>query len=162
MSALLELPANLWASLIEHLRAQGAGVRESGGFLLGYKRDGVRIATGFVPYEQLQADALNDDFVALTAASFATLWELCRRDGVSVVADVHTHRFGAGQSLSDRTNPMVAIAGHIAFIVPRFAQGRVRPQDTRLYLYQGNHAWTAFVGNEVARRVLLTSNGDTT
>jgi len=161
MSApLLELPASLWASLIEHLRVQGAGVRESGGFLLGRKGDGGRVATRFLPYEQLQADALHNDYVALTAASFATLWDVCRREGVSVVADIHTHRFGAGQSLSDRANPMVAIAGHIAFIAPRYAQGWVRLQNTRMYLYQGNHTWTAFAGDDVARRVRLTVDGD--
>lgn len=161
MSApLLEAPAPLWAQLIEHLRRQGGGVRESGAFILGRKSEVGRVMTSFLSYEHLQADALHDDYVALTAASFAKLWELCRADGLTVVADMHTHRFGAGQSRSDRTNPMVALAGHVAFIVPRFAQGKVRLQDLGLYVYEGNHQWAAFTGSEVARLLRLTDPGD--
>ena len=161
MSApLLEAPAPLWALLIEHLRLQGDGVRESGAFLLGRKTEAGRVMTRFLPYEQLQVDALHDDYVALTAASFAKLWELCRAHGLTVVADVHTHRFGAGQSRSDRTNPMVALAGHVAFIVPRFAQGKVRPQDLGMYVYEGNHQWATFSGSEVARLLRFTDAGD--
>lgn len=153
---LLEAPAELWATLIQHLSQQGKGVCESGAFLLGHKIDGSRAVTRVLPYEQLQADALHDDYVALTAASFAKLWAVCRQEGLSVVADVHTHRFGAGQSRSDRANPMVAIAGHVAFIVPRFARGTLRLQDIGTYVYQGNHQWAAYSGTEVNRLVRLT------
>lgn len=157
MSAtLLEVPAQLWAALIQHLRYQGAGVRESGAFLLGHKAERGRVVSKVLPYEQLQADALQDDYVELTAASFAKLWDLCRHEGLSVVADVHTHRLGSGQSRSDRANPMVALAGHVAFIVPQFAQGNVRLQDLGMYVYEGNHKWAAFSGSDVARLVRLT------
>lgn len=161
MSApLLESPEQVWGQLIEHLRLQGGGVRESGAFLLGRKTETGRMLTRFLPYEQLQVDALHDDYVALTAASFAKLWELCRADGLTVVGDVHTHRFGAGQSRSDRTNPMVALAGHIALIVPRFAQGKVRLQDLGMYVYEGNHQWATFSGSDVARLLRLSDAGD--
>lgn len=160
MSApLLELPAGLWTELLEHLRLQGAGVRESGAFLLGHKTEAGRVAMRFLPYEQLQADALHDDYVALSATSFARLWELCRADGFTVVADLHTHRFGAGQSRSDRANPMVAVAGHLAFIVPRFAQGTVHLQDLGMYVYEGSHRWAAYSRSDVLRLVRLTESG---
>lgn len=155
---LLEAPAGLWAGLLHHLREQGAGVRESGAFLLGRKDNGKRVATAFLPYEQLQADALNDDYVSLSADSFARLWALCRERHLSVVADIHTHRFGPGQSRSDRANPMVAQPGHVAFIVPHFAQGVVRLQDLGMYVYLGDHRWSAHAGAAVARRVRLSPN----
>ncbi len=152
MSApLLEISAPLWEQLIVHLRNQGDGVRESGAFLLGQKTDTGRVATHFLPYELLQADALHDDYVSLTAASFSKLWDLCRTENVSVVADVHTHRFGPGQSQSDKANPMVALKGHIALIVPRFAQGKIRPEDLGLYVYQGSHVWVSHSGANVSR-----------
>ena len=155
---LLEVPAQLWSALIQHLRHQGAGIRESGGFLLGHKTDSGRIVTSVLPYERLQANALHNDYVELTATSFAKLWSFCRQEGLSVVADVHTHRLGASQSRSDRTNPMVALAGHIAFIVPRFAQGNVRLQDLGMYVYQGDHRWITYSGSDVARLVRLTGD----
>lgn len=156
MSApLLEFQAGLWPALIQHLRQQGSGVRESGAFLLGHKGTSAKVATRFLPYEQLQADALHDDYVALSAASFATLWDICRKHGLSVVADVHTHRLGAQQSRSDRANPMVALAGHIAFIVPKFAQGQVRLGDLGMYVYQGNHQWATYSGRDVENLVTI-------
>lgn len=156
---LLKAQEQLWVELIEHLRVQGAGIRESGAFLLGYKTDAGRVMTRYLPYEHLQVDALHNDYVSLTSASFAKLWDFCRSEGLSVVADVHTHRFGAGQSNSDRTNPMVALAGHIAFIVPSFAQGNVRLQDLGMYIYEGNHMWTAYFDSDVGQLVQLTGEG---
>lgn len=156
---LLEAPAQLWSELIEHLRIQGAGIRESGAFLLGHKTDDSRVVTRYLPYERLQADALHDDYVSLTAASFAKLWDFCRAEKLSVVADVHTHRLGAGQSRSDRANPMVALVGHIAFILPRFAQGRVQLQELGMYLYQGDHKWMTYSGSDIRRLVRLTHYG---
>lgn len=160
MSApLLEFRHGLWDELIAHLRRQGGGVRESGAFLLGHKVEAMRTVTAFLAYEQLQADALQGDYVSLNAASFAKLWELCGKKGLNVVADVHTHRFGAGQSRSDRENPMIALRGHIAIIVPNFAQGDRGFQDVGMYVYQGSHRWSSHSGSDVARRIRLTREG---
>jgi proteasome lid subunit RPN8/RPN11 len=156
---LLELPATLWVELMAHLRTQGAGVRESGAFLLGHKTDASRVAQRFVPYEQLQPDAFSYDYVSLKADSFAKLWEVCRATGMTVVADVHTHPFGPGQSRSDRANPMVAVKGHIALIVPQFARANPRPRDLGLYVYQGNHQWTSYWGSDVGRVLRITDAG---
>jgi proteasome lid subunit RPN8/RPN11 len=156
---LLEVPASLWAELMAHLHSQGAGVRESGAFLLGRKTDAGRVVERFVPYEQLQPDAFSNDYVSLKADSFAKLWEVCRATGMTVVADVHTHPFGPGQSRSDRTNPMVALMGHIALIVPRFAKGNPHPRDLGLYVYQGNHQWVSHSGSDVGRLLRLTDAG---
>jgi len=156
---LLEMSDALWGELMTHLRDQGAGVRESGAFLLGRKTDAGRVALSFLAYEQLQPDAFSNDYVSLKADSFAKLWEVCRTTGMTVVADVHTHPFGPGQSRSDRTNPMVALKGHIALIVPRFAKGNPRPRDLGLYVYQGNHQWASYSGSDVGRLLRLTVTG---
>lgn len=156
-ASLLEASAQLWSELVAHLRRQSGGVRESGAFLLGSKEAPTRVITRYLPYEQLQADALHDDYVSLSAASFSKLWDLCRAERLSVVADIHTHRFGAGQSRSDRTNPMVALAGHIALIVPRFAQGEVCVSNVNMYVYQGSHRWASYSGSDVDGRLRLTS-----
>ena len=153
---LLEVHAPLWADLVAHLRQKSGGVRESGAFLLGRKGTPTRVVTDFLPYEQLQADALHDDYVSLTAASFSTLWDICRARALSVVADMHTHRFSAGQSLSDRTNPMVALPGHTALILPNFAEDESSLSGACLYVYQGDHRWRAFSGSDVEDRLRLT------
>ncbi|MGE4335130.1 MAG: hypothetical protein AB7E55_04035 [Pigmentiphaga sp.] len=154
---LLELSTVLWESTLMHLRQEGAGVRESGGFLLGTVQSDVRVATHFLPYEHLQSDALQADFVQLSAASFSRLWDYCAGQALEVVADVHTHRYGAGQSRSDSENPMLALAGHLALIIPNFAQGPVQLEDLGLYVYQGSHRWQRFRGPQVAQLIRLNT-----
>lgn len=156
---LLEVPATLWAELMAHLREQGGGVRESGAFLLGHKTAAGRTVMRFLPYEHLQHDAFINDYVSLKADTFAKLWEICRAQGMTVVADVHTHPFGPGQSASDRANPMVALKGHIALIVPRFAEGNPRLCDLGLSVYQGNHQWLSHSGSDVERLLRLIGAG---
>jgi len=156
---LLSASPYMWNKLIDHLRTQGKGTRESGAFLLGHITKNGRVMKRFLPYEQLQDDALNDDYVSLSANSFSNLWNLCRSEGLTIVADIHTHRFGPGQSFSDRTNPMVAISGHIAFIVPHFAQGNIRLQDLGMYVYEGNHKWKVFSGSDINQLIRFNNDG---
>lgn len=153
---LLEVSTQLWSGLIAHLSAKGAGIRESGAFLLGQATDAGRTVTAFLPYEELQADALQEDYVTLSAASFSKLWAVCSEHRLTVVADMHTHRFGPQQSISDKANPMVAIAGHVAIIVPRFAQGNVQFEHLGVHLYRGSHQWASQFGPGVARLINLT------
>jgi len=151
----LEVSAGLWAGLVDHLCSQGRGVRESGAFLLGRKGYCGRQVTGFLPYEELQSNALQEDYVSLSAASFSKLWAICREHGVSVVADVHTHRLGPQQSISDRTNPMIALKGHVGIIIPRFAQGKVRLEDIGVHVYLGNHQWESVFDTRVPTLISL-------
>ena len=78
-----------------------------------------------------------------------------RQPGLSVIADVHTHPTGAGQSPSDRDNPMVAQAGHVAIIVPNYARVRVWRHRLGLYRYRGAHQWDNLSGWS-ARHTLRT------
>ena len=157
MSApLLEISDKLWIGLLAHLRTQGCGCRESGAFLLGHITLPGRTVTGFLPYEELQADALHDDYVSLSAAGFSKLWSVCNEHNLSVVADVHTHRLGPQQSHSDRTNPMVAIPGHVALIVPHFAQGKIQLEDIGLHVYQGRHQWLSTFDLDASMLIKLT------
>ena len=62
--------------------------------------------------------------------------------GLTVVADVHVHPDGSGQSDSDRAHPMISRAGHIALILPRFAVAPQPRRDVGLYRYEGAKRWT--------------------
>ena len=55
---------------------------------------------------------------------------------------------------------MVALRGHIAFIVPRFAQGTIRHEDLGMYVYQGNHKWTTYSGAGVSGAFLINRQGE--
>jgi hypothetical protein len=69
------------------------------------------------------------------------LWEHCRSRGYGVIADVHVHPGGYGQSNSDQEDPVMPKAGHLAFIIPNFAQRANQPGSIGMYEYLGNGAW---------------------
>ena len=147
----LRIRATLWQQLLQGLRGRGGDFRESGAFLLGTSEGAERIVTGFVLYDDLDPNCLNEGYVRFDGRYYGRLWELCSRDARSVVADIHTHPYGPGQSLSDRTHPMISIPGHIALIVPNFAQGPISMTDIGVYVYRGQHRWTTFRGKRASK-----------
>jgi len=120
-------------------------------FLLGEEEDGVRVVKEVVFYDDLDRHAYVTGVCVLHADEFAKLWAICREKKLSVVADVHLHGGGAGQSESDRTNPMVARSGHIAIIVPNLARMPVHMKCLGIYRYEGSHRWADFSGTRAPR-----------
>lgn len=138
----LSAPWFLWRRLLVKLRERGQGSsRESGAFLLGHRvGDRVRI-TDFILYDDLDPQCLDTGIVRFDGRHFGALWDYCRKRGVSVVADVHVHPGGAGQSDSDRHHPMISRAGHLALIIPDFAARPVRTEEVGIYRYLGGKRW---------------------
>jgi hypothetical protein len=118
------------------------GRRESGAYLLGRPRsdDGKDILE-FVFYDDIDPAALATGIVTIRQTALPRLWELCRARGFGVVADVHVHPGGYGQSDSDQANPVMPRAGHIALILPNFARKSPRPGSIGMYEFLGNGAW---------------------
>lgn len=137
----LSCKSRLWRSGLAELHRRGGGRRESGAFLLGEERQDRRRITRFVYYDDLERHCLDTGIVIFEGTGFGTLWQLCRESGLRVVADVHTHPEGAGQSPADRDNPMIALPGHIALIVPDFARRAVGSDHLGVYEYAGDHHW---------------------
>ena len=132
----------LWRRLKTKLRERGHRYRrESGAFLLGLREgDSARIVD-FVLYDDLDPHALDSGIVRFDGRYFSNLWAICKSRGLTVVADVHVHPGGSGQSDSDRDHPMISQAGHIALILPRFAAGAQSRCDIGIYRYLGGKKW---------------------
>lgn len=151
----LEVPTAVWKALIEDLCKRGFGRRESGAFLLGTMEGDVRRVQTWVPYDELDADALTAGYVRLETAAFSRLWAICAEKGLAVVADMHTHPGGPTQSRSDQANPMISQAGHFALVVPRFARGRVVPNDVSVNVYLGNKQWASYFKRDAQELIRL-------
>ncbi len=137
----LNCPTRLWKAIVVELDRRGEGQHEAGAFLLGRERDGRREVERALFYDDLDRAAYASGVCVLHGDAFAKLWAVCREEGLTVVADVHTH-LGAGfQSNADRTNPMVARAGHIALILPNLARWPVDQNLFGIYEYRGQHQW---------------------
>lgn len=134
----------LWRRLKAKLRARGNRCsRESGAFLLGYRENGSARIVDFVLYDDLDPNSLATGIVRFDGRYFSDLWAICKARGLTVVADVHVHPEGAGQSKSDRDHPMISRAGHIALILPNFATGAQPRHDIGVYRYLGSKRWEA-------------------
>ena len=136
-----------WRHVLEELRLRGEGCHESGAFLLGMERRGRLQVTDAIFYDDLDSNAYETGACVLHGDAFGKLWAMCRDRDLTVVADAHTHPRAAFQSNLDRTNPMIARAGHIALIVPDFATTRTSHSALGVYEYRGRHEWADWSGN---------------
>lgn len=117
------------------------GTRESGAFLLGQEANGTKRIVDFVFYDDIDPHSLDTGIVHFAGNKLPKLWELCRARGYGIVADVHVHPGGYGQSDSDQADPVMPRAGHFAFIIPHFARRETLPGSIGLYEYLGNGDW---------------------
>jgi hypothetical protein len=137
----LHIARPLWNDLTSELHRRTEDSHEAGAFLLGHRAESERQALALLYYDELDPAAYDTGVCVLHADAFSKLWDRCSERGLKVVADAHVHRFGAGQSRSDRENPMIARAGHIAIIIPRMSKPPVRRWTAGVYEYQGDHRW---------------------
>ncbi len=151
----LEFAPGVWSSLMNDLYMRGGGCRESGAFLLGKATVTARIIQAWIPYDELDPMSLEYAYVRLESRAFSSLWEICTKQKLEVVADVHTHPMGPCQSTSDRANPMISLTGHVALIVPRFAIGNVKPRDVSFNVYLGGRRWVSYFKNKAASLIIL-------
>ena len=132
----------LWCRLLKCLRERGCGrSRESGAFLLGHRNTDQARVVDFVLYDDLDSRCLDTGIVRFDGRYFGTLWALCRRRNLTVVADIHVHPGSSQQSTSDRDHPMISSDGHLALILPRFATGYIPRRDIGIYRYRGDKRW---------------------
>ena len=133
--------SNVWRSGVAELHRRTGGRRESGAFLLGRQLGETRRIEQFLFYDDVDPTCFNNGMVEFDGRKFGSVWERCRTLKMTVVADVHVHPAGYGQSQSDRENPMIAEVGHLAIILPNFAKGRAIPGRIGLYEYLGSRRW---------------------
>lgn len=154
--AQLAMTRRTWRRLIRELALRGHGTREAGAFLLARAGDAQRHVAAVAYYDDLDPKSLTGG-ITFSREGFARLDEVCRERYLAVVCDVHTHPTSwVAQSETDRTNPMVRMAGHVAVIVPNYALGRIQPHDTGVHIYEGSHRWTSRYGTDASALLALT------
>lgn len=151
---LIEFAPDIWAGLMEDLRVRGRGERESGAFLLAAADADSPLVTSWLPYDELAPESMAVAYVRLEPDAFTRLWAFCAEKKVKVVADIHTHPKGPGQSFSDKKHPMLAFPGHVALIAPWFAQRSPKPHDVSLNVYQGGGKWLNYYRGDAASRIV--------
>jgi hypothetical protein len=148
-TAKLKMPLTLWKNLINELKKRGKGKRETGAFLLGPKEDNT--ISEFICYDDLDPHAFDSGIIVFDGDGFIPLWKHCTEKGLKVLADVHTHPSRwTEQSGSDKKHPMIAQAGHIALIVPCYAnRWRQRLGGVGAYEFLGNKEWKTWDSKEI-------------
>ena len=145
----------LWRTGLAELGRRGRAERETGAFLLGVEQEcsgrSRREVLQFVYYDDLDPHCLDTRIIVFDGAGYSPLWAACRSTGLRVVADEHTHPGIARQSAADRDHPMIAVRGHIAIIVPRFAMTVPPVAELGIYEYLGSHRWHDWSGRKASR-----------
>ena len=139
----------IWEEIIRELRRRSDGRRESGAFLLGHKNHRHRQVHRAVFFDDLGA-RLSPKSIYLDSRGYGCLWQICQHDGISVVADVHTHpSHCVVQSAVDRDNPMIAQNGHLALIIPYYAQDINQGHEIGIYEFLGVDGWRTWPAERV-------------
>jgi proteasome lid subunit RPN8/RPN11 len=142
-----------WQELQGELGRRTGGKREAGAFLLSAAETKPSTIRRIVYFDDLDPNCLTGG-ISMGSSAFGKLWSLCRGEGLRAIADVHTHPgVVVNQSDLDRANPMVAVAGHIAIIVPNLSIEPFGPGDCGVHVYLGSHEWDSHYGH-AARRLL--------
>ncbi|MES9841937.1 MAG: Mov34/MPN/PAD-1 family protein [Candidatus Thiodiazotropha endolucinida] len=153
---LLEMPRKVYSALIADLARSGRGIKEAGALLLGYADGRGRCVSTYLMYDIIAPESSRKHaYVAITAEEMASAWDHCYATGLQVVADVHTHPFGPRQSISDRANPIVSVAGHVALIVPYFALRDPQPADLGVHVFEGAGRWRSMFHQEAHNSIFL-------
>jgi hypothetical protein len=153
--ARLRFATEAWAELLEELRLRGEGKRESGAFLLAERDRDRRTIARAIYFDDLDPRCLTGG-IAFNGAHFGKLWSICRDNGLTVTADVHTHPGSwVGQSGIDAENPMIARHGHLALIVPDLAANDVDPDAVGVHEYLGDDGWRSSYGRKAKRLVYV-------
>jgi hypothetical protein len=145
----LVVASPLWDEMVRELGRRGLdGRREAGAFLLSPRDgDGKRV-TEVVYLDDLDPDCLVGG-IHFHGHGYSALATHCERVQLRVVADVHTHP-GAwvSQSDIDRDNPMLALRGHLALILPHYATRPVEPHEVGVHEYRGEDGWKSSLATD--------------
>ena len=138
----ISISIGLWLKLIIGLRRRGAGIRESGGFLLC--NPGKSKVIKIVFYDQFDKSVSESGIIKFKGG--AVFFEYLAKEKLEVLADIHTHPTqNTGQSESDKKNPMIRTIGHIAMIAPNYAKNfLLSPNQCSIYEYLGHFDWKKF------------------
>ncbi len=137
----LKISRLTWLRLVWQLRRRGGGHRESGAFLLGPRAGGM--VTSFVCYDDLDPRSLDSGIIRFDGSGYVHLWKMCSERKLKVVADIHTHPGKwTDQSDADINHPMVAQKGHLALILPDYAQHSWSgSRGAGFFRYHGDGDW---------------------
>lgn len=148
-AARLRLSHELWREMIAELAERGRGERESGAFLVASRVGDGRTIKTIAYLDDLDPDCLVGG-IHFHREGYAKLSAVCSDVNGRVVADVHTHPgTWVGQSATDQSNPMISRVGHIALVLPRFAQGGCFPEAVGFHQYRGCDGWKSVTGRKV-------------
>ncbi|MET7951273.1 hypothetical protein [Micromonospora sp. NPDC005324] len=158
MTGRLTIEPGTFDVLLAGLAERGQGHRESGAFLLTDRahpdNELPQPVTAIAFYDDLDPDCLTGR-IDFHAAGYTALQDLCRRDGLRVVGDIHTHpAHRVQQSGIDAAHPMVARDGHVALIAPHFAADVTDVSQLGVHLrVSGN--WVSFYAEQAAELLLV-------
>ncbi|MBB6627498.1 hypothetical protein H5V45_09200 [Nocardioides sp. KIGAM211] len=114
----------------------------------------VDAVTAVAYYKDLDPGCLTGG-ITFHAIGYTRLSELCRSQGLRVVADIHLHPGnGTRQSTTDADHPMVACAGHLALIAPRLGAYVTTPDELGAHVMTTT-GWASYFSEDIENVFLV-------
>jgi len=96
----------------------GRGKTESGAFLLGSTSGTVRTVERAIYFDDVDPNAYHPSAITFDTTKIGAVYDLCEKQGLEIVGDIHVHPSTAFLSPTDAAHPVMAVAGHTGVILP--------------------------------------------
>jgi len=152
----LEVPNSLWLQTWRLLSQMGQGESESACVWGGTLRHGRLCVVKAYPIGAAHGAIRGCQSHRMSTQGVAELLAELRKDGLRIVADVHTHPSSwVGLSEVDKAHPIEFRRGLICIVLPDYATTPPSLESIGLHIYLGEGRWLESSQAETAVRVVL-------
>lgn len=140
----------LWLETWQGLLKRGEGTREAACIWGGKRATTVDTASSVTFLDDLPGVRAGARYHQMTRATIGALFEILRRNGDMIVADIHTHPGPwTGLSRTDAASPIEFRPGLPAMVIPHYANATPSLSELGLHEYVGDGRWHQLAPDEV-------------
>lgn len=140
----------LWMETWQGLHKRGAGIREAACIWGGRRDESTDTAKSVTFLDDLPGVRAGARYHQLTRTTIGALFEVLRRNGDMIVADIHTHPSRwTGLSITDAASPIEFRCGLPAMVIPHYATVPPTLTNLGLHEYVGDGRWRQLTLTEI-------------
>ncbi|MEQ6390317.1 Mov34/MPN/PAD-1 family protein [Bacillaceae bacterium S4-13-58] len=159
MKPILHIPQSIWSKTQTGLASRGAGKRESACIWVGHREKHRWIVKGIIFLDDIPGTIANKRFHHTPNVVIQQIYELLRKEGFQIIADVHTHpALNVEMSELDKSHPTEFRIGFLSLILPNYGYPPITLKNIGFHEYLGNDKWTRVRYSNIIKRVKFTED----
>jgi proteasome lid subunit RPN8/RPN11 len=159
MKPTVNIPSSLWHKTQKGLATRGAGERESACLWVGQRGKEIWSVKGIIFLDDIPGTISNKRFHHTPKEVVNKIYQVLRKEGLQIIADVHTHP-GRDVEMSDldKNHPIEYRVGLLSLILPNYGFPPITLRNTGFHEYLGNDMWTQIPYRNVIKRITITED----